>query len=152
MVPIPVRALACIAALLAGCASGGQPTGGLRPTATMNAETIRGEWRLAAMTIDGKPRALPRDPVATLAFGPDASATGRAWINRYFGSYETAEGGKLRWPGPGFGATRMAGPQDLMDLEAAYLAALARTASATMREKRLVLQSPDGKVTMEFER
>lgn len=77
----------------------------------------------------------------TLAFGPDGYASGSAGVNTYNGPYEfSANSVKI---GP-LATTKMAGPPELMEQEAAYLVALQATTTWSTRGDTLELRDADG--------
>ena len=79
----------------------------------------------------------------TLGFdGKDKRFFGRSAINRYFGTYKT-EGNKLTFGRAG--TTMMAGPQEMMQAESNYLAALPKVNSFKLDGKKLILKTSDGK-------
>ena len=77
----------------------------------------------------------------------DGKASGRSGCNSYGGSYETS-GDQLTF-GP-LAATQMACPQEQMDVEAAYLAALERTAGSAVDGDELVLSDAQGAELLRF--
>ncbi len=74
-------------------------------------------------------------------------ASGNSGCNSYSGGYELA-GDELAF-GP-MAATQMACPPEQMDVEAAYLAALERTAAYQMEGDELVLFDPRGTELLRF--
>lgn len=77
----------------------------------------------------------------TLAFGPDGRVSGLASVNTYNGPYEfSASSVKI---GP-LATTKMAGPPELMEQEAAYLAALQAATTWTTRGEKLELRDDEG--------
>jgi heat shock protein HslJ len=71
----------------------------------------------------------------------EGQISGRAGINRYFAGYEQ-DGSSLRIGNTG--STQMAGPQDLMDQEQAFLSALGSVASFQIVGEQLRLLNGDG--------
>jgi heat shock protein HslJ len=69
--------------------------------------------------------------------------TGKASVNRYTGAYTTAGDGQMTI-GPAIATTKMAGPDELMAEDAAYLAALPSTATYTIEGDELWLRDADG--------
>lgn len=110
-----------------GCESGGAtPRPNSQPPPTKMLGSI---WALVAL---GGEEPLGDEPL-TLELGEDGRVGGFAGVNRYFGDYEleepTAAGsGKPAAPGTvkfgELGATRMAGPPEMMEQERRYLDAL----------------------------
>lgn len=79
----------------------------------------------------------------TLGFdGKDSRFFGVAAINRYFGTYKTA-GNNLTF-GPA-GSTMMAGPENLMKAESAYLQFLPEVKTFKIDGDKLILSNKDGK-------
>jgi heat shock protein HslJ len=116
-------------------------------------EKLRGaEYKLTEMTVDGESVALPASPVITLRFGDDSHVSGRAPVNRYFGSFHLSASGVLHWGAPGFGSTMMAGPEDLMTLESVYFRALHAVEHLTLIENKLTLVNGAGATRLIFER
>lgn len=95
------------------------------------------EWRPAQI---GE-TAAPENTAIFVRFEADGRLTGHAGCNRFFGSYELT--GDRIAIGP-LGATRMACPGAVMDLEMAFLEAL-ETADGFVRDgTRLVLADEQG--------
>lgn len=79
----------------------------------------------------------------TIAFDKDGSRFyGQSAVNRYFGSYKK-DGNKLTL-GP-IGSTMMAGPENMMKAESAYLQFLPEVVSYKLDGKKLVLSDAKGK-------
>jgi heat shock protein HslJ len=76
-------------------------------------------------------------------FAPDGTLTGSGGVNTYSGTY-TVSGEKMTI-GAGIVSTKMAGPQPLMDQEAGYLAAIAKTASFKIGDFELTLFDAAGR-------
>jgi heat shock protein HslJ len=72
----------------------------------------------------------------TLNFEAD-QANGKSGVNNYFGGYTSSTDGTLQFDA--LGSTMMAGPEDLMTLEAEYLAALQSTFGYTIDGDTLTL-------------
>jgi heat shock protein HslJ len=70
-------------------------------------------------------------------FAPDGTLAGSGGVNQYSAPY-TAAGSKMTI-GPEIASTEMAGPEELMAQEAAYLDAIARTAAYKIEAYQLVL-------------
>jgi len=85
----------------------------------------------------------------TATFGEDGRVTGSGGCNRYFGPY--ALDGDALSIGP-LASTRMAcfEPAGVGEQETAYLAALGRVATWSIREDRLQLRDPDGALQVDF--
>ena len=91
------------------------------------------EWVLILLA-SGEP--APSEPEITLTV-EDGQATGSAGCNRYFGALEEPTAGELE-VGP-LGSTRMACPEDIMDLETRYLEALQGVVGYSFRAGQLAL-------------
>ena len=78
----------------------------------------------------------------TAVFGADGSLTGNASVNRYTTTYTTS--GETMSVDAAIATTKMAGPDELMQQEAAYLAALPQTATFTIEGDELWLRDADG--------
>jgi heat shock protein HslJ len=76
------------------------------------------------------------DSGVTIVFA-DTEVSGKSGVNNYFGGYTSSTDGSLAF-GP-LGSTMMAGPEDLMTLEAEYLAALQSTFGYTIDGDTLTL-------------
>ncbi len=78
----------------------------------------------------------------TAVFGADGSLTGDASVNRYTTTYTAA--GETLSIDAAIATTKMAGPDELMQQEAAYLAALPQTATFTIEGDELWLRDAEG--------
>ena len=78
----------------------------------------------------------------TAVFGDDGSLTGEASVNRYTTGYTTS--GETMSIDAAIATTKMAGPDELMRQEAAYLAALPQTATCSIEGDDLWLRDADG--------
>lgn len=78
----------------------------------------------------------------TAVFGDDGSLTGDASVNRYTTGYTTS--GETMSIDAAIATTKMAGPDELMRQEAAYLAALPQTATWSIEDDDLWLRDADG--------
>lgn len=87
-------------------------------------------------------QSLAASSAITATFGTDGSLSGNASINEYHTKY-TASAGKMTIQ-PQISTTRMAGSTELMDQEAAYLAALPKTATYTIDGDELWLRDSTG--------
>ena len=77
----------------------------------------------------------------TVELGEDGGAYGSTAVNRWSASYQL-DGERLTF-GPAV-ATRMAGPEDAMATESAFLAALQQPLTVAANDGRVVLAGPDG--------
>jgi len=110
------------------------------------------DWKLTKMVRDGKDVPLVTNSKITANFHAAGRLAGMASVNRYFGSYKAGGDGRIEWAAPGFGATRMAGPPQLMQQEGWFLDALGKVSTARMEGTRLILANDDGSVELTFER
>jgi heat shock protein HslJ len=120
------------------CASAGAPE---PEPLTDLAET---DW--VCVALEGQ--TVAPDSGVSLRFDAEGGISGRGGVNRLFGSYARLGAGLSI---SGVGATRMAGPEEYMELEQRYLAALERVDSfqATAASLRLLEGSV---VLVQFER
>jgi heat shock protein HslJ len=108
------------------------------------------QWELKTITVDGRRVIMHVDATQTIRFGADGNVTGFAGVNRFGGPYAFSPEGALTWPGAGLASTRMAGPPELMEKEAAFLAGLPKTSRAVVAGNALQLQSEDGSTVLLF--
>ena len=87
-------------------------------------------------------QSLAASSTITATFGTDGSLAGNASINQYSTSYTTS--GDAMSIAAEIVSTKMAGPEDLMKQEAAYLAALPKTATYTIEGDELWLRDATG--------
>ena len=100
-------------------------------------------WRaLAYNNGKGGLQSLAASSAITATFGSDGSLAGDAGVNRYSTTYTTS--GDAMSIAAQIVSTQMAGPADLMRQEAAYLAALPRTATYTIEGDELWLRDSSG--------
>ena len=103
-------------------------------TGTLSIADLEGpEWILVEL---GRNQTVAEGAEITLGFQDDRVA-GAGGCNRYFGTANSAAPGELRFSG--MGATRMACPEEAMDLEQRYLNALAGASHYSFLAGRLVL-------------
>jgi len=104
------------------------------------------EWVLVEL---GRDQPLPTDAKITLAFG-DGRASGHSGCNTYFAGTIASAPGELAFNG--MGATRMACPEPVMDLERRYLKTLAGMSRYSFLAGRLVLgcDTDEGPQTLVF--
>ena len=137
--------------LLIGCKSPqGQPlqTGGIKITSE-NFDRICGmQWILQRMIIDDEEYQLAAER-PFIKFTKAGKVSGYASINRYFGTIEFDSHGKLQWS-KAFGSTRMAGPEELMNQERAFLTALPSTEQLSMEGIHLYASTEDGRTEFVF--
>ena len=119
----------------------------------MLAAVVRGhEWRLVVLVVAGTPTPIVPGSAITIRFDDNGLARGAASLNRYQGGYRLGPDGALAWVGPGFAATKMAGPPDLMQQEAVFLEALQAASRLRIEEGALLLESANGGTRLTFER
>ncbi len=85
----------------------------------------------------------------TAKFGEDKSLTGTAGVNTYRGTYKADDAGKIAIS-PAIASTEMAGPEDLMAQEEAYLQALPRATTYKVEGSRLMLRDSAGAAIAEY--
>ncbi len=107
------------------------------------------KWHLTKMKMDNKSIPLIVDTKNTFSCDADGKVVGVATINRYFGNFNLKENGDIVW-NKAFGMTRMAGPPELMEQEAAFMQALPQTARLYLKASKLILISKDESTTLEF--
>ena len=116
----------------------------LRPCGRLTPTPLEGTaWQaLAYNNGKGALQSLAADSSITAVFGEDGSLSGNASVNQYSTAYSTTDDAmtieeQIR-------VTKMAGPPELMDQEAAYLAALPQTATYTIEGDELWLRDAEG--------
>ena len=114
-----------------------------------NLSTIAGkQWQLTNMIIDGETYPLETKK-PTISFTVHGKIAGFASVNKYFGLVEIDEIGNIKWPSP-FGSTRMAGPDNLMKQESAFLSTIPKIDLISLTDDKLTLSSKDGKTVLIF--
>ena len=137
---------------LSGCKSAGRagemPAGKQVEIHAGNFERIAGmQWFLKSMKADGQDYALTGE-IPFIQFAPDGKVSGFASINRYFGSVQVSSKGHVAWSN--LGSTRMAGPENLMKQEDAFLKALTRTERLSVEGINLYALTADGQTELVF--
>jgi heat shock protein HslJ len=132
--------------------SGGASAEGAPPSQDVVAVVRGHEWRLVGLVVAGTPTPIVPGSAITIRFDDNGLAGGAASLNRYQGGYRLGPDGALVWVGPGFAATRMAGPPDLMQQEAVFLEALQAASRIRIEEGNLLLESATGGTRLTFER
>jgi heat shock protein HslJ len=131
----------------------GAPTQAGLPAESASVMAWQGvDWKLIRMVRNGQDVALIANSKVTASFHAAGRIAGMASVNRYFGSYKASGDGRIEWPAPAVGATRMAGPPELMKQEALFLDALGKVSRARMEGSRLILMTDDGTTELTFER
>jgi len=125
--------LPCVVLVLAAC---GSPAVSATPPAS-GATDPTGAWQLVSATVEGRALDLLADHPITVVI--DASTVGgRSACNEYFGNIEIAGGGIAIGQ---LGGTDMAcGPDEVMALEQAYLAALGGVRAIDVIDGQLALR------------
>lgn len=108
------------------------------------------EYRLREIHLEGQIKSMPEQPPITLKIHSEWVLGGRAAINRYFGSFTITEDGRVSWPKGGLATTLMAGPQEWMELEEAYLRSLVATDRVRVDGDALLFESEDGVLRLVF--
>ena len=121
--------LVALVALLSGC--GGEDNAPDAPT------MLEGSWKLETLNGAASDPAVP----STLSMD-DGAATGNAGLNTFNGSYDAPSNGVLTF-GP-LASTQMAGPDNAMQQEQAFLKALDDTKKFTTEDGALVLMDDGG--------
>jgi heat shock protein HslJ len=96
----------------------------------------------------GALQSLAADSSITAVFGEDGTLSGNASVNQYSTGYSTT--GEEMSIDEQIIATSMAGPPELMEQEAAYLAALPLTATYTIEGDELWLRDAEGAALAHF--
>lgn len=111
-------------------------------------QIVDAEWMLQEMTVDGKSISLTGlRPI--VKFQRDGKVSGSGSVNRFFGSMQIDDTGKVKWSNT-FGSTRMAGPPESMEQERVFLDVLAKTDQLSMMDNRLYAQTPQGRTKLVF--
>lgn len=97
----------------------------------------------------GPDQPVSSDSIITAVFGTDGALAGKATINQYSTTYALTAGGRMTID-PQIVSTKMAGPEDLMTQEAAYFAALPKTATYSIEGDQLWLKGASGAVIIQF--
>ena len=137
--------MACAACLLLSCKCSSNVTEN-SSIETLTAETV---WML--QSIRTKKITFGEDSrIVYIQFNPEAkSVNGHAGCNRFFGSYEEPKAGQLSFSG--MGATKMACPDNEMELEDMFLSNLNKVNAYKIDGNKLELLHNDN-VLMTFEK
>ena len=139
-------------AFIGGCGSTESEQGANEDLVFVTSENLSGivdvQWMLEEMTIDGDKFQLTGER-PLVKFERDGKVSGFASVNRFFGSMQIDDAGKVKWSNA-FGATRMAGPQERMEQESVFLEMLAKTDQLSIKGERLYAQSPEGRTKLVF--
>ena len=144
-------ALSIFACVFAVIASGDEIIG--RPVTQQTLKNVASiQWQLDNVRDPAAQQAFPKDKPVTITLQEDGKMGGGAPVNRYFGQFTLKDNGVIQWEGPGFGATMMAGPAELMDLEQYYFKILNQCDRLTLNDDRLIFHTHDGKLRLEFKK
>ena len=107
------------------------------------------DWRLSSyLGLSGDMQSVPAgiNANARLIAG---KVTGKAGCNNYFGEYSLGPGGLLVFPGK-LGATMMACPPPISDLEQRYLGLLPEVTAYRLQDRSLSMLDKEGHILLEF--
>ena len=121
-------------------------------TLQMLKDIAKTQWQLDVVQDTDSQKPLPKEPPITIMLEENGKVAGGASVNRYFGEFELKSDGVIQWKGPGFGATMMAGPQELMDFEQYYFKILHQCDRLSMNNERLIFHTQDGKFRLEYQK
>ena len=126
-------------------------------TQTALIEIAQVHWQLADVRDNATQhalanQALPQQPPVTIVLQENGKVAGGATVNRYFGEFTLSDKGVIQWQGPGFGATMMAGPQELMEWEQYYFQILHQCDRLSLKNERLIFHTQDGKLRVEYKK
>ena len=107
------------------------------------------ELKVVRLVASGVPIAIPEGVLITFHWATDGRVSGKAPVNRYFGTLEKSVDGPIHWKGA-VASTRMAGPPGLMTLEATYLLVLGSASKTTAQAQSIVLTTQDGRSVLEL--
>lgn len=100
----------------------------------------------------GKNVALsPANPI-TLRLAAVGRLAGKSAVNRFFGTYELAPDGTIKWPNAALGMTRMAGPEAAMELEYKFASVLTASQRLVVSSDTLRFESNDRSHVADFKK
>ena len=135
--------------LLAGCQEKAQKVETRELITVGDYEKIVGpQWILESMTIDKTPYTLSQK-MPTIQFSEDQKVAGLASLNRFSGSFQFTTDRQIAWPKP-LMMTRMAGPENLMKQEDAFVKALQKAQHLSLSGNRLYLYTKDHTTELVF--
>ena len=105
------------------------------------------QWILQEMTVEDSNYPLAGER-PFVKFETDGKINGFASVNRFFGSVQVDDKGLLKWSP--MGSTRMAGPEELMNQEDAFLKALPKTEQLSVKGIHLYAYSFDRQTELVF--
>ncbi|KPJ88349.1 MAG: hypothetical protein AMJ53_16960 [Gammaproteobacteria bacterium SG8_11] len=121
-------------------------------TQQMLTDISKVQWQLNRVQDAGSPKPLPKESPITIMLEENGKLGGGAPVNRYFGQFELKENGVIQWQGPGLGATKMAGPPELMKLEQYYFKILHQCDRLSIKDETLIFHTQDGKLHLEYKK
>jgi heat shock protein HslJ len=119
-------------------------------TQQMLADIAHVQWQLDLVQDSATHTPFPKAPPVTIMLEETGKVTGSAPVNRYFGEFELKDNGVIQWNSPGFGATMMAGPPELMELEQYYLNSLHQCNRLSISDSRLVFSRHASELRLEY--
>jgi heat shock protein HslJ len=105
------------------------------------------QWLLRMMIVDDKEYGLTGER-PLVKFSGDGKVSGFASINRFSGSMQWDDQGKIQWSP--LLSTRMAGPPELMDQESVFLTALSGAQHLSLKGIHLHARSEDEQTELVF--
>lgn len=140
---------AVVLAVLIGCGPTGRdvpPAVDDEVSADSHAPAVPGDltastWRLEALGAGAAAASPIAGTEVSVTFTADGRISGTGGCNRFFGTYESGEGGSLTFSP--LGATRMACPPEIMSQEDSFFVALGRVTSFAIEDDRLSLAAGD---------
>ncbi len=136
---------------LAGCTTPAQPSEDTAKPAEAAVDLAGTSWKCLSFSVADAPA---EDPLATnpitAEFSADGKLTGSAGVNTYSTTYET-DGDNITI-GEQIISTKMAGPQEAMDLESDYLLTLPKAVKFTVNDNgQLALMDSAGNTIARYE-
>jgi heat shock protein HslJ len=134
---------------LAGCKTAGDGAGKSANSVTPESlsQIADRQWILRMMIIDGTEYGLTGER-PFVKFSGDGKVSGFASINRFSGSMQWDDQGKIQWSP--LLSTRMAGPPESMNQEGTFLKALPRVRCLSLDGIHLRAQGEDKQVELVF--
>jgi heat shock protein HslJ len=116
--------------LVGGCSQPAEPAGESTVPAGSGqpdqADKLVGvTWNCFEFKVAGAPQTVPADTPITAEFAADGALSGKSAVNTYNTTYTTDGDGMTI--GPEIASTKMAGPEEAMNLESNYLTTLPTT-------------------------
>lgn len=112
------------------------------------------KWELKRLRLNGDAIAITDTNRFTFLCNLEGNVMGKSGVNTYRGAMQITDNGQLLWDTASFASTKMAGPDNLLQQENAYLRALAGTRQAFTKSggARLILRDPSGDIYIEYVR